>query len=83
MKKWIIWNVATVAVVIAAGGLSGAKAAQVGIMPIPIKVTLEATIRQCVAPRIPESDCLRFCFPSLGKDKCLEVVKPWPRGEKQ
>ena len=62
---------------------AASTAGKVGIMPLPIKVTLEAIIRQCVNPRIPESECLRFCFPSLGEDACLEIVEPWsPPGEK-
>ena len=63
---------------------AASTAGKVGNMPVPIKVTLEATIHQCVEPKIPESKCLRYCFPSLGEDACLEVVKPGPPpGEKK
>ena len=78
MKRRVIWNVATALAVIAAAGVSAASAAdKVGTMPIPIKITLEATINQCTEPHLPESDCLRFCFPSLGEDACLQIVELW------
>ena len=78
MKNRLIFSVATVVAVIASGGVNAASDAdKVGIMPIPVKITLDATIHQCVEPRIPESDCLRICFPRWGENACLELVEPW------
>ena len=73
MSRMITSSLMAVAMIVAFS--AGATAAdEVTTMPV-IEVTLPARILQCIEPRLPETDCVRVCLPTLD-NICLEIVKP-------
>ena len=65
---------------------STVRGGEVDTMPI-LEGKVEVTLHQCEGKRLPETDCLRLCFPDLRANgyepTCVEVIRPWSKGVKE